>query len=258
MTSIPTEPAESRLILEAALPKPQRPKIRPPKSRGDGVLTPRTRARIGVLVIGEKGIMRDGLCALLSGTEEFEIAGSESTAADALSRELARAPDIVVADFPDLSAGGPEAIANLKGRWPEVRVLVLTFHKDQHTIDSVLRAGAEGYLLKNDSCNELFTALRSIAAGKGFVSASICEHVATGYVPARHPPRTGGAPTGELTERERQVMRFIAAGHRTREIARQLSLSHKTIEKHRTSLMRKLGLRNASAVAAYAIAHGLG
>jgi DNA-binding NarL/FixJ family response regulator len=175
-----------------------------------------------------------------------------------LRRELAAAPDVVVADFPRLGAGGVEAITNLKGRWPDARVLVLTSQKDERTIDGVLRAGADGYVLKNDSCNELFTALRSIAAGKGFISPSIYDHVVTGYVRARQLPRGRGTPSSELTDRERQVMRFIAAGHRTREIAKQLSLSHKTIEKHRTSLMRKLGLRNASAVAAYAIAHGLG
>jgi DNA-binding NarL/FixJ family response regulator len=184
--------------------------------------------------------------------------GSESTAADALRHDLASAPDVIVVDLPRLGSSGAQAIKAFKERWPDVRVLVLTFQKDERTIDTVLGAGADGYVLKNDSCNELFTALRSIAAGKGFISPSIYDHVVTGYVRARQPHSGRGMPTNELTDRERQVMRYIASGHRTREIAKQLSLSHKTIEKHRTSLMRKLGLRNASAVAAYAIAHGLG
>jgi two-component system, NarL family, response regulator NreC len=246
------------LILEAVPPKTQRPNTRPAPTRGESVLIPRTRTRVGVLVIDEKGIMRDGLCALLSGAPGFEIVGSESTAADALRRELASAPDVVVADLPRLSSGGAEAINALKDRWPAVRILVLTFQKDGRTIDNVLGAGADGYVLKNDSCNELFTALRSIAAGKGFISPSIDAHVATSHVRSRQLRSARGAQTHELTDRERQVMRYIASGHRTREIAKLLSLSHKTIEKHRTSLMRKLGLRNASAVAAYAIAHGLG
>jgi two-component system, NarL family, response regulator NreC len=189
---------------------------------------------VGVLVIDEKGIMRDGLCALLSGAQEFEIVGSESTAADALLRELASAPDVVVADLPRLNCGGADAIKALKDRWPDVRVLVLTFQKDERTIDSVLGAGADGYVLKNDSCNELFTAVRSVAAGKGFISPSIYDHVVTGYVRARQPHSGRGAQSNELTDRERQVMRYIASGHRTREIAKLLSLSHKTIEKHRT------------------------
>ena len=246
------------MILKTAFLKPQRPESRATTPRGGGGLTARVRPRIGILIIDEKGILRDGLCALLSGAQGFEIMGSESSAADALRRELASAPDVVIADFPRLGADGPETITSLKGRWPEVRVLVLTFQKDEHTIDRVLRAGADGFVLKNDSCNELFTALRSIAAGKGFMSPSIDDHVVTGYVRARQPLRGRSTPTSELTDRERQVMRLIAAGHRTREIAKELSLSHKTIEKHRTSLMRKLGLRNASAVAAYAISHGLG
>lgn len=246
------------MILEAALPKPQRPETRGPATRSDGAPRSRARARIGVLVIDEKGIMRDGLCALLSSAQEFEIVGSESSVADALRREPVSASDVVIGDFPRLGTGGAEAILNFKQRWPQVSVLVLTFSKDEHTIETFLHAGADGYVLKNDSCNELFTALRSLAAGKGFISPSICDRTVAGHVRAREPPRDGGALTLELTDRERQVMRYIAAGHRTREIAKILSLSHKTIEKHRTSLMRKLGLRNASAVAAYAIAHGLG
>jgi DNA-binding NarL/FixJ family response regulator len=112
-------------------------------------------------------------------------------------------------------------------------------------------------VLKNDSCNELFTALRSIAAGKGFISPSIYGRVVSGYVRTRPVRRAAGRPADELTERERQVIRLIAGGRRTREIADMLSLSPKTIEKHRASIMRKLQLRNASAVAAYAIARGL-
>jgi two-component system, NarL family, response regulator NreC len=243
--------------VERAPAKPEsRSRRHSPAPRGETAARPRIRTRI--LVIDEKGIMRDGLCVLLGSTREFEIVGTESSTADGLRSASASRPDVIVADFPHIKADGSEAITRIKARLPEVRMLILTFHQDDHIIDGALRAGTDGYVLKNDSCNELFRALRSVAAGKGFISPSIRDRIASRYARGGEPMTERGGPESELTNRERQVMRLIAAGHRTREIAQLLSLSHKTIEKHRTSLMRKLGLRNASAVAAYAIAHGLG
>lgn len=211
---------------------------------------------IGVLLIDAKGIMRDGLCTLVAGVREFEIMAVASSPEEALSSPLPQSPEVIVGDFPAFKGSGLESVHGMKARWPRARVLVLTFHSDTTTVHSAFRAGANGYLLKTDTCNELFTALRSIAAGRDFISPSVHGQVVSGYTD-REPAAADGPPNPGLTERERQVMRLIAAGHRTREIAEMLSLSHKTIEKHRGSVMRKLGLRNASAVAAYAIAHGL-
>jgi DNA-binding NarL/FixJ family response regulator len=198
--------------------------------------------------------MRDGLCTLVAGVREFEIIAVASSPEEALGSSMPQSPAVIVGDFPSFKGSGLDAVNGMKARWPRARVLVLTFHSDSTTVQSAFRAGADGYLLKSDTCNELFTALRSIAAGKDFISPSVHGQVMSGYTT---PERVADVPNPGLTERERQVIRLIAAGHRTREIAQMLSLSHKTIEKHRGSVMRKLGLRNASAVAAYAIAHGL-
>lgn len=223
----------------------------------DAVLTPRPRICTRVIVIDEQGLMRDGLCALIAGNEEFEVLGAESTVADALRHPSSARCDVFVMDFARARTQGPELIGDIKRRHPKARVLVLTFGRDDYIIDATLRAGADGYLLKGDSCTDLFSALSSIAQGKGFLSPSIFDRVVSGYVRTRPARRPQGQSVQELTDREKQVIRLIAAGHRTREIASLLSLSPKTIEKHRTNLMRKLRLRNASAVAAYAIARGL-
>lgn len=220
------------------------------------VLAPRARTPIRVLVVDEPGIMRDGLCALIGAAEEFRIVGTHSDATDALASLAEVAADVMVIDLRHAKSLGREVIAQAKTRQPAVRVLVLTFHKEDNAIDSALRAGADGYVLKNDSRNDLFMALRSIAAGRGYISPSICNRVVSGYVRASDPARRRSGSANELTERERQIMRMITAGQRTREMAELLSLSPKTVEKHRANLMRKLGLRNASAVAAYAIANG--
>lgn len=161
---------------------------------------------------------------------------------------------------------GPEAIAHIKRRNPEQRILVLTFHTDDQHVHAALSAGAEGYLLKDDSRLEMLTGVRAVLNGKSFLSPAICERVVNGYL-------GGGSGSGSsgsirlagtqssigaevLSPREREVIKLIAEGYRTREIATFLSLSHKTVEKHRSNLMRKLGLRSAAAVTAYAIANG--
>jgi two-component system response regulator NreC len=210
-----------------------------------------------ILVVDEEGIMRDGLCALLASDDALQIVGTTSSGREAVWAASGVRPDVVVMDFSMSLKTGPEAIGIIKRHWPSARVLVLTFRHADQFIDAALRAGADGYVLKNDRRTELFTAIHSIAAGKNYISPSIFDRVVSGYVKApdsaRHP---GATATGILTKREQEVIALIGQGHRTREIAQLLSLSHKTVEKHRTNLMRKLGLRNATAVAAYASAHG--
>jgi DNA-binding NarL/FixJ family response regulator len=215
------------------------------------------RRKTQILIVDEEGIMRDGLCALLMSDSTLEIVGAASSGREAVQAAAGVRPDVIVIDFSMAMKTGPETIANLKRRWPDARVLVLTFRHEDHFIDAVLRAGADGYVLKNDSRTELFAAIRSVAGGKSHFSPSIHDRVVSGYVEsADSTQRRKGAAAGMLTTREREVITLIAKGHRTREIAQFLSLSHKTVEKHRSNLMRKLGLRTATAVAAYAISHG--
>ena len=165
-------------------------------------------------------------------------------------------PDVIVIDFASDLKAGPETIAQVKRRWPEVRVLILTVRRDETFIETALRAGADGYVLKTDSRAELFNAVHRIASGKGYISPSALDRMVTAY--AKTSDRLPGRPraAGALTSREQEVITLIAKGYRTREMAQLMSLSHKTVEKHRTNLMRKLGLRSAAAVAAYAITHG--
>ena len=229
---------------------------RSPGARGEPAPA-RHSGSIRVLVVDEKGIMRDGLCALLAVMPGIEIVGSVAAGADASRAVASLHPTLIVVDIPPLPLKGPKLIAALKTQAPEAHVVVLSFHRETRLIESALQAGAAGYVLKSDRRDDLFEAVLSVAAGRRFLSPSIRGRVlrSDGRAPAAE--RTPVPSTVDLTDRERQVIRLIAAGRRTREIAQALSLSHKTIEKHRASLMRKLGLRNASAVAAYAIAHGL-
>ena len=210
--------------------------------------------KIQILVIDADSLLRDGVCALLNSEEELQVIGALSTTAEIARASFPTAPDIAIIDIAVPDATGIDAITAVRVRWPQIRVLILTFDSDGRLLEEALQAGADGYLLKSDTRQALDTALRSIKEGERYVSPSVFDDVVHGYI--RKHTFTRQHEIDGLSDRERDVMRRIARGQRTREIAQELSLSHKTVEKYRSNLMRKLGLKTATAVAAYAISHG--
>jgi DNA-binding NarL/FixJ family response regulator len=212
------------------------------------------RRKLQVLLIDEEGLLRDGLCAMINLEEGFAITGVISGTAALHTVSVSTDPDLVVADFGAPAVRGLETVVAARSRWQNIPILVLTFQQDDAAIESALRAGVDGYLLKTDRRAELLNAMHSVIERKRYISPSIFDRVVNGFVSQR--AHTKHAEADGLSDREREVMRLIAQGFRTREIAEKLSVSHKTVEKHRTNLMRKLGLRTAAAVAAYAITNG--
>jgi two-component system, NarL family, response regulator NreC len=198
---------------------------------------------IQIAVVDTAGFMRDGLCALLKGSEELEVVGAIDSDPKEISTAAIAAPDVALMPSP---AGLP-AVAALKKRWPGVHILMLTSARETPPGDPVLQAGVTGYVCKSSSQGELLSAIQSVSVGRRYVGSAAL---------AGQPQPPARRSASSLSDREREVMCLIAEGFRTREMAKQLSLSHKTIEKHRSNLMRKLGLRSATAVAAYAITHG--
>jgi len=213
-----------------------------------------------VLIVDDHGIMRDGLRALLQDESDLQVVGTAANGREAMRVADQLRPDLIVMDVSMPLTDGPEAITHIKRRMPEIRILVLTFHTDNQHVHAALRSGADGYVLKDDSRLELLTAIRAVIAGKSFLSPAICNRVVSGYLGggANHGPGVPGSGNAvdSLTSREREVIKLIAEGFRTRQIAQLMSLSPKTVEKHRSNLMRKLDLRNTAAVTAFAIANG--
>ncbi len=221
----------------------------------EGLQVPKT-----VVISDDHGIMRDGLRALIESEPDLQVIGTAANGREAIRAAEQYKPDLILMDISMPLTDGPEAIAYIKRRSPTMRILVLTFHTDELHIQAALQAGADGYVLKDDSRVELLTAIRAVLAGKSYLSPAICNRVVSGYLGVGAAIRSNlSTPTNTnngLSSREREVIKLIAEGYRTRQIAQFLSLSPKTIEKHRSNLMRKLGLRSASAVTAYAIANG--
>jgi DNA-binding NarL/FixJ family response regulator len=208
-----------------------------------------------ILIVDDHALMRNGLEAMLASEPDYDVVGVASDGMTAIRSVADLKPDVVLMDLTMPRTSGMDAIVQIKRQYPDIKIVALTFHKEEKYIHATLEAGADAYVLKDDSRTELFNALANVVTGNNYLSPSIVDKVVAGYISG------GDAPTSKpswevLTRREREVIKLIAEGRRTKEIAEYLSLSPKTIEKHRTNLMRKLDLHNVSEVTVYAIKNG--
>jgi len=201
-------------------------------------------------------ILREGLRALLAQNPAFEIVAEVDNGRDAVRAVGALQPDLVLMDLSMPGMDGLTAIREVKRRYPDVRVLVLTVHKTEEYIRSALEAGASGYVLKDASRQELLMAIQTLQVGKTYISPAVSERVISGYLDGGKTSGVQPASDG-LTQRERQVLKLVAEGRRNKDIADFLCISVKTVEKHRANLMRKLNLHTASALTAFAIENGM-
>lgn len=209
-----------------------------------------------ILITEDHSILRAGLCALLSMEPGLEVVGEADNGPDALRLVKQLAPDLIMIDLKLQGTNGMGAIAEIKQYYPKTRVLVVTQHKTEDCIREALQAGAHGYVLKDASNIELIMAVRSVLAGKIYLSPSISEKVIHVFLVGSKVQNTQSR-WDKLTEREREILKLIAEGRTSKFIAEQLGLSLKTIEKHRSNLMKKLDLHNASALTTFAIGQGL-
>jgi DNA-binding NarL/FixJ family response regulator len=208
-----------------------------------------------IALVEDHAILREGVRALLEIEIDFEVVADVGNAEEALAAVRRLQPDIVVTDLSLPGRSGIELIGELRQTCPAVRILVLTVHDTEEYIRASLNAGAHGYVLKDASRAELLHAVRAVGAGQPWLCPPVAAKVVSGYLNGKTPVRPL-APEDLVTGRERQVLTRIAMGQSNKVIARELSLSVKTVEKHRSNLMRKLTLHNTAAVTLFAIRHG--
>lgn len=210
-----------------------------------------------ILIAEDHTLLRTGLRIMLSQEPDLEVVGEADNGKDAILAVGRLQPDLVLMDLTMPGTNGMEAINEIKRRFPDTRILVLTIHKTEEYIQEALRAGAEGYVLKDSSQDELRSAIRSVLSGRSYLSPDVSDTVIHGYLSSGKPTSGNGTTWERLTQREREVLKLVAEGHGNKHIANYLNLSVKTVEKHRSNLMRKLGLHNAASLTAYAIERGL-
>jgi DNA-binding NarL/FixJ family response regulator len=209
-----------------------------------------------ILVVEDHRILREGLRAILDAQADFLVVGEAEDGREAINRARELRPDVVLLDISMPRMNGLEAIQDLKRVAPGARVVILTVHGDHEYVEGALRAGADGFLTKDSSGEELATGVRRVARGSRYLCRAVADFQAVAEASGQAPPETpGGGST--LSRREREVLKLVAEGYRSREIAAYLCISIKTVEKHRSSLMHKIGVTNVSGLTAYAIERDL-
>ncbi len=206
-----------------------------------------------VILADDHALVRAGFRALLQELG-LQVVAEASNGRDVLQQAAQYPVDVVLMDIAMPELNGLEATARLKEQFPNVRVVILSMHANIEYVRRALRAGASGYLLKNAKAAELETALTAVAQGATYLSPAVARIVAADY---RGGDRELGPWRSELTRREGEVLRLVAAGRLNREIAEQLSVSERTVERHTSSLLRKLALRNRAELVSYAVRNGL-
>ena len=214
-----------------------------------------TVARIRVLLVEDHLVLREGLKALLEINPDLEIVGEASTVAEALTLAERFKPTIVLTDIALPDRSGIALVNELRVRELNCHVVILTAYKTEEYIRTALDAGARGYILKDASSSELVQGLRAVVAGRKFLCQAISDMLVGRYMTPMEQPAP--APLALLTERESEVLSRIARGESNKRMARALLLSVKTVEKHRSNLMRKLMLHNTAEVTLFAIRQGI-
>jgi DNA-binding NarL/FixJ family response regulator len=211
---------------------------------------------IRVLLVDDNTLFRLGLSALISAHDDFEVVADLRGGKEAVQAALAQSPDVVLMDIMLAGVNGLESVAQIKRRQPKVNIVILTELRTEDYVREALRVGADGYVLKDASIDELLTAMRSVAKGKKYLSPDVSGHLVQNFL---HPESKGGKTSQleMLTTRERSILQLVAEGRTNRGAAEFLSVSPKTVEKHRANLMHKLGLRNAVELTLVALELGL-
>jgi DNA-binding NarL/FixJ family response regulator len=208
-----------------------------------------------ILIVENHALLRAGMRALISSDPTLEVVADLGSAREAIAALRTLAPDLILMDISMPGISGIEAVIDIKKRYPAIRIIIVTVHRADEYIHSSLRAGADGYLLKDATHEELHVAIRSVLSGKHYLSPDVSADVIQRYLSAGRTEQQ--TPLHSLTHRERQVLKLVAEGRTNKYIADFFTLSVKTVEKHRSNLMQKLDMHNASALTAFAIENGL-
>ena len=209
-----------------------------------------------ILLADDHRIVRQGLRSLLEAEADFTVVAEADNGRAAIDLTDELAPDVVVMDVGMPELNGIEATRRIASRSPRVKVVALSMHSDRRFVAEMLKAGAAGYLLKDGAFEELVGAIRTVAAGRTYLSPRIADVVVEGYLRNNTTP---AEPTAyaRLSPREREVLQLLAEGKATKEAAAALHLSVKTVETHRRQIMEKLNMYSVAELTKYAIREGL-
>lgn len=209
-----------------------------------------------ILLADDHAVLRSGLRLLLTSQNEYEVVGEASSGTETLTLAEELQPDLILLDLSMPALGGLDALPALRKLAPAAKILILTMHDDPQYLRQALKQGASGYVLKKAADSELLSAIKAVLRGEMYVHPSMTRVLLEDMLPASH---TAGKENAweTLSEREQEVLKMVALGHTSAEIAEQLNLSAKTVETYRARGMEKLGLRTRAALVKFALQEGL-
>jgi two-component system response regulator NreC len=210
---------------------------------------------IRLLLVDDHAVVRSGLKMLLENERDVEIVGEASSASEAMEAATRLKPDVILMDIglPDLS--GIDATREIKKRVSDVSIVALSIHEDEEYFFKMLEAGASGYVPKRAAPEELLTAIRAAATGQVYLYPSLAKLLVRDYLDGGRAPAE--QPATDLTDREHEVLTYLAEGASNEEIASSLVISPKTVARHRENIMRKLNLHSRAELVRYAIRKGI-
>lgn len=209
---------------------------------------------VRILIVDDHPLFGEGLSALLDRQDDLEVVGQATDGRDAIRQAASLQPDVVLMDISMPGLNGIEAAGRIKEAQPAAHVIMLSMHDTAEHVYRALRAGAEGYLLKDSVGREVVDAVRSVSVGRRYLSARIAS---LGAIEERLNARADASPLESLSAREREVLQLVVEGKSSAEIATLIHLSPKTVETYRSRLMQKLGLADVPALVKFALQHGL-
>lgn len=212
---------------------------------------------INILLVDDHAVVRSGLMMLLDGKHDFKVVGEAAEGDEAIEKAQKLKPDVVLMDLSmPHGKGGLTATAELKKLLPDTAILILTMHDDEEYLFRAINVGASGYILKSAPHEELIAAITSVSKGNAYLNPMATKRLMSEYVDKL---RNGGDSTSfeALSEREKEILEWIAKGYSNKEIAENLVISVKTVETHKSNLMEKLGLKTRPELVKYASKKGL-
>jgi two-component system response regulator NreC len=211
---------------------------------------------VKLLLVDDHAVVRSGLRMLLENESDVEIVGEAGNAEESLQAVESLNPDVVLMDIGLPDRSGIDAAREIKRRSPETAVIALTIHEDKEYFFRMLEAGASGYVPKRAAPEELLTAIRTAASGEVYIYPSMAKLLVKDYLEQEHKSRQADTLNG-LTSREQEVLAHLADGATNNEIAETLTISPKTVARHRENIMRKLNLHSRTELVKYAIRKGI-
>jgi DNA-binding NarL/FixJ family response regulator len=214
-------------------------------------------ANITILLVDDHTIVRQGLKALLNAEKNITILAEAQTGREAVELALQHRPMIVIMDLAMPRLNGCEATRQILKAVPNTKIIVLSTYGDDEHVQQALAAGAAAYLLKQTAAEDLIGAIAEVAKGNAYFSPAIAKRLREQTSPSEEGTEQTKAPDVELTQREAEVLQLIAEGYANKQIAGELNLSVKTVEKHRQQVMQKLDIHNIAGLVRHAAAKGI-